>query len=337
MEPIRLTLSSHLIPFAKYLGDNGEPIPRLLGAAGLPADCLDDPGTLIPSLGAVRFRDLAARVSGEPNVAAKATDRLGVSYLGGLGSRVLRAPSLFRALQTFRTLSGTQTNLLRVELSPARSGILFSGRFEFGSTPVEWNTHLYVLTWMLKVVRLATPDWSPSHICVQSVWDRSREQALRDMGANSFEFAATSSGFIVPWGLLSSPLLVLGGEGAPRRGGPGNGESWGQAPATTLRESLLQAIESYSNTGWLSVNQAAELSATSVRSMQRHLADDGSCFSEVLEEARFCKAKRLLLDSDARVGQVGRELGYRDHANFSRAFRAWAGVSPSAYRAQWSA
>jgi len=240
---------------------------------------------------------------------------------------------LFRALHTFREQVGSQTNLLHIGLAPRPSGILFSDRFEFGRTPLEWSSDLYVLNWMLKAARLATPDWSPAHICVRSAWDRSREKVLRELGASTFEFGARHSGFVVPWGLLSLPLRV---EGAPPPGGSGEGESRLRVPAMTLRESLLQAIEAYSGSGWLSAGEAAELGSASVRSLQRHLANDGTSFSEVLEEARFNKATRWLLGTDATVGQIGQELGYSDQANFSRAFRTWAGVSPGRYRKQRS-
>jgi AraC-like DNA-binding protein len=64
------------------------------------------------------------------------------------------------------------------------------------------------------------------------------------------------------------------------------------------------------------------------------MAIDGTSFSEVLEAVRFKMAVHRLLTSDAKLRQIGQDLGYRDYANFSRAFRRWAGVSPRHYRAQ---
>jgi AraC-like DNA-binding protein len=43
-------------------------------------------------------------------------------------------------------------------------------------------------------------------------------------------------------------------------------------------------------------------------------------------------AARLLADSSVKVGAVGREIGYRSEAAFSRAFKKTAGVSPAAWR-----
>ena len=40
----------------------------------------------------------------------------------------------------------------------------------------------------------------------------------------------------------------------------------------------------------------------------------------------------LLINSQQSAAAISRELGYRDPAIFTRAFRRWTGVSPSQYR-----
>jgi AraC-like DNA-binding protein len=80
---------------------------------------------------------------------------------------------------------------------------------------------------------------------------------------------------------------------------------------------------------------AAESAATagmSERSFQRHLAEAGLRFSRLVEEARFDVARSLLANRTLRVIDVSTELGYRDSANFTRAFRRWSGISPQLFR-----
>ena len=43
-------------------------------------------------------------------------------------------------------------------------------------------------------------------------------------------------------------------------------------------------------------------------------------------------AERLLQDARRNVADVAEVLGYREAANFSRAFRRWYGASPAAWR-----
>ena len=52
----------------------------------------------------------------------------------------------------------------------------------------------------------------------------------------------------------------------------------------------------------------------------------------MLGEARFEVATRLLSRDDLEVREVAREVGYRDAAHLTRAFRRWIGTTPSEYR-----
>ena len=70
----------------------------------------------------------------------------------------------------------------------------------------------------------------------------------------------------------------------------------------------------------------------SARTVQRRLRGAGLTFMGLLDETRLEAAARLLREPRVRVVDVAVDLGYSDHANFTRAFRRWAGVSPTQYR-----
>jgi AraC-like DNA-binding protein len=82
----------------------------------------------------------------------------------------------------------------------------------------------------------------------------------------------------------------------------------------------------------LNINFAAGLCNTSRRSMQRKLADEGTCYTAVLDQVRFHAACRMLQDSNIKVADVAQRLGYSNPTHFSRAFRRIAGVNPRVYR-----
>jgi len=73
---------------------------------------------------------------------------------------------------------------------------------------------------------------------------------------------------------------------------------------------------------------------TTPRTLIRRLAREDAAFREILEELRRDYAGRLLSDARYTVAEVGERLGYREPANFGRAFRRWYGVSPAAWRRQ---
>jgi AraC-like DNA-binding protein len=54
----------------------------------------------------------------------------------------------------------------------------------------------------------------------------------------------------------------------------------------------------------------------------------------VFEETRAELAGRLLENSGAPLAEIAVQPGYQNPGNFTRAFRRWAGVVPSAFRHQ---
>ena len=103
-----------------------------------------------------------------------------------------------------------------------------------------------------------------------------------------------------------------------------------------LAGSLRMALRSYLPDGSADINLAAKLAGTSVRTLQRRLTEQGLKFSDLVEDLRQQTAISLLADPNLRVSEVGRELGYRDPAIFTRAFRRWTGQTPRQFRSSLS-
>lgn len=70
----------------------------------------------------------------------------------------------------------------------------------------------------------------------------------------------------------------------------------------------------------------------SVRTLQRQLHEADLTYSHLIEQVRFDRSVRLLSDPTIKLADVAAELGYTNAANFTRAFRRWAGVSPGDFR-----
>lgn len=70
----------------------------------------------------------------------------------------------------------------------------------------------------------------------------------------------------------------------------------------------------------------------SARSLKRKLAEHGVSFSELVADMRRDEANALLADGRLSIEQIALRLGYRDPANFTRAFKMWMGETPRQYR-----
>ncbi|MGQ4880549.1 AraC family transcriptional regulator ligand-binding domain-containing protein [Billgrantia sp. LNSP4103-1] len=81
-----------------------------------------------------------------------------------------------------------------------------------------------------------------------------------------------------------------------------------------------------------SVEDVARALHMSVRTLARRLAAEGTHFQAVKDEFRRDFAVQALTRSERPLPVIADELGFRDLACFSRAFKAWTGNSPAAYR-----
>ena len=80
------------------------------------------------------------------------------------------------------------------------------------------------------------------------------------------------------------------------------------------------------------IDCVAQAARCSVRTLQRRLREAGLTYSGLLDEVRLEIAAQMLAEAGKRVIDIALDLGYSDQANFTRAFRRWAGVPPSEYR-----
>jgi AraC-like DNA-binding protein len=70
----------------------------------------------------------------------------------------------------------------------------------------------------------------------------------------------------------------------------------------------------------------------SSRKLQRQLQSAGTTFNTLLNEIRQDLAQKYLKEQDTTMTEIAFLLGFSESSAFSRAFRRWLGVSPSAYR-----
>ncbi len=111
---------------------------------------------------------------------------------------------------------------------------------------------------------------------------------------------------------------------AQSRGGPG---AWGQR----VQQLLLSRAPGAPFPG---VAQAAAHCHVSVRTLIRHLRQEGCTYQSVLDSVRQEQALRALRQGQRSVEWIAADLGFVDTSNFSRTVRRWFGLTPTALRAR---
>jgi AraC family transcriptional regulator, regulatory protein of adaptative response / methylphosphotriester-DNA alkyltransferase methyltransferase len=83
----------------------------------------------------------------------------------------------------------------------------------------------------------------------------------------------------------------------------------------------------------LALDDLARRVATSRRQLQRAFAEAGeTSFRKYLQKVRMDRAAELLRAGESPVNQVASAVGYRQPAQFAKAFRRHHGAPPSAFR-----
>lgn len=77
--------------------------------------------------------------------------------------------------------------------------------------------------------------------------------------------------------------------------------------------------------------RTARALGVSVRSLRRRLLEEGSSYSLVVEAALAALAKRLL-DEGRAIEDAAYEMGFSTPSAFHKAFKRWAGTTPTEYR-----
>jgi AraC-like DNA-binding protein len=121
----------------------------------------------------------------------------------------------------------------------------------------------------------------------------------------------------------------------PQNEEAGDADAAKPAAALDFSASIREAIETLScEEDYPTLQMTAKLVGMSVRTLQRRLAQAGTSHHVLVAQARFATAAAVLERTDAKILNLALDLGYSDHANFTRAFRRWAGCAPREYRSK---
>jgi AraC-like DNA-binding protein len=95
-----------------------------------------------------------------------------------------------------------------------------------------------------------------------------------------------------------------------------------------MRVQVENAIAAALPHGDARADSIAKSLGLSPRTLARHLTDEGTTFSNLLNGIRRDLSARYLEDSTLSISEIGWLLGYRDIGAFSHAYKQWTGTTP---------
>lgn len=102
----------------------------------------------------------------------------------------------------------------------------------------------------------------------------------------------------------------------------------------STRARLEAAMMPVLHNGDIGANEMASVLGCSRSTLFRRLADEGTSYSEVLDQLRQDMAVQYLRGRKVSVRETAYLLGFSDPAAFSRAFKRWTGYAPGRFSAE---
>lgn len=104
------------------------------------------------------------------------------------------------------------------------------------------------------------------------------------------------------------------------------------ATTRSVRSQARDAIAARIGNSEMCMEFVAMSLAMSVPTLRRRLEEEGTTFTELVDELRRDLAERYLRDSRRSISEIASLLGFSHAPAFHKAFRRWKGVTPSAHR-----
>lgn len=327
---VALIRVSSLIPSIRVFAANGVPVERFLERAGLSPRVLATPESLVPLQRAARCLDDVARAEGCPTMGLEIGDAANLHDLGVFGQAIERSATLREVLDALLLNAPAYNSGVSWWLEDDGPYVRLCHRLDGGLDGSLVQVSQQALAMMRAAFRRAAgPGWSPVSIQLAvgeagTYLGDERDSSIRldpHVTAMTFEralFART----------MPRPASIAPQANALQL------DEWRHAgPARDFTTIVMQIMRTLSDGGAPpSIAATSNMLGMSVRTLQRWLAARQSSYEALVGRGRLMTARTLLEQTDAKVVEIALELGYSDHAHFTRAFRRWTGLSPRAYR-----
>lgn len=140
-----------------------------------------------------------------------------------------------------------------------------------------------------------------------------------------------SYSFSLPRDLLSQPLATADAFLLPRFSDTLQ-DLLANMPSDDLVEQVKRRIHVLLGSGEITEDRVATPLNISPRHLRRKLNQEGTSYEQLVDEVRKESAIRMIGEGQLSLTSIAYELGFLDPSSFTRAFRRWTDMSPTAFR-----
>lgn len=334
------SLSSWVAAVKRAVEAKGLNAEAMMREAGLDLSLLADPQARYPVGQALNFWRLARQQSQDPllglhvarYVTASTFHALGYAQLASsnLAELFERSARYFRVVSDAGVVSFTRKNgfgYLTLQGDP-----VLLERLQGAEREVVWCAlDCHILTILRACGLLLSKQFKLTELRLQRAMPADRdayELAMRHVpiyGCDDNTLVIADEVLMLPLPTANAALARINEDAAARYLADLEGDAF--------QRQLKQLIQDRLPDGDPSQEDIAQRLSMTTRSLQRRLADDGTTYREILNDLRHKLALEYLSQGIYSISEVAYLLGFAELSAFTRAFKRWTGVSPSAWEA----
>ncbi len=324
---------SALYGFDSFATEQGLHPERMLQEAGLPADALQRPDSLIDYTQFITLLERCAARTGNPLFGLGFGLHQGVHIFGNLIYVVQNAGTVGDALLALKKYFHTYNQGSDIQLEIQGNSARLAYEVTIGdAASIRQDAELAMGVGQRLMQSLLGHRWRPSALLVRHSPIATASDYRRLLGITP-RFDSAHNAWVFDAALLDVPLRAA--DARLQQIIEQQVEELSQITLQELPAMVQRLLRDMLPHGKTSIEQVAERLMISPRTLQRYLQEANTGFQELLDQTRQTLSTRYLCDSSISMTQVAEMLGYADLSTFSRAFSRWNGISPRKWKQRY--
>jgi AraC-like DNA-binding protein len=258
-------------------------------------------------------------------------DHLHPSYLGALGYAWLTSFSLRKSFKRLEKYAHLVSDAVDVDLKDRENELNII--FNFHSVDSH-HPALLEDEWLITSVKLCRMNcgesFSPARVCFQQPTP-SNLQTYQWYFRCELIFDSESTALAIPSAIADEPLPGFNAQ-IVHHLDQMIVDYLAQQEKLDIVGRTKAEIAKELPTGDISMEAVASALGVSLRTLSRKLKDEGESFKKLLITTRQELSEQYIQDKSLSTTEISFLLGFSETSSFSRAYKSWNGLSPSAHR-----
>ena len=275
-----------------------------------------------------RFLELAAIEAGDALLGLHVAAEMDLRTIGILFYLTASSATVADALEHLARYVGTTNEAVLVEISRSKAETVVTVRH---MPALDEPRRQFSEFCMLEVIRALSKETNRDFVPSRITFAHARKSELKEIHRIlrcPVEFMHAADSWVFPESVMELPIVSSDSHLLHILESHADDLLAERRKAAGLRGLVENHLLNVLPSGKAQAAVVAEQLGMSARSFTRHLAREGTSFSQILDRVRSRLALRYLEDRRASLQQIAWLLGYSELAAFNHAFRRWFALSP---------